>query len=337
MKTVIVAMLTFASGLSLIGCAGETSIVENEGEASAELRGGTVVTGAPGLVDIKREGGKSVSDADYDCTGSMIAPNVVLTAAHCMGDVAETSEIMGSIDVTIRYFDPKNGRRIVFDSAVSGAARWARVSTYHYDDDFPGDANDDMGVIIVPGMFTNTDYHDYKRLYDDGAAPLDGMLRAYGAGIYTYSGADDANLRKGVFEVENVDTNHIITDNQDNLNTCAGDSGGPLIKVGSPPGAPNSIELVAGVLAIHQVDAADEGPLCADNEPWVGSTGGDNSAWCRVQPTRINWIQSVAGLTCTQLSVDLIYRRCFALPFIEDVEFEGRTRGTETAIAMTFL
>jgi hypothetical protein len=211
------------------------------GAAPQAIRGGTVVPGALGIVDFFVGGGADVDTADYRCTGSMIAPNVVLTAAHCNAVSATDS------NVAIRYHDLDAGRRIIH-----------------------------VALIIISGMFTNTDYHDYKRLYGDIDGPLKASdLLQYGAGNFTYSERDENQLRQGWFDMESVDVNHIVVDNEENLNTCIGDSGGPGIKKASVPGSPDSLELVAGVLSRQQTENEE---TCATNEPDFPTTGGDNSA-----------------------------------------------------------
>lgn len=306
-----------------------------QGDRTQEIRGGTVVSGAYGIVDFFHKSNASLTEAENKCTGTIIAPNAILTAAHCFHDFGSATTTSGTFPTSIRYFDPEAGPRFVFQ----GAAQWTKFPTYNgWDNDFPGDANDDFALIITPEPLAGTDYHDYKRIYADANGPLGGWLRHYGAGMYTYSGRDDANLRTGSFEVESVNSNHIIVDNQDNLNTCGGDSGGPAIKLASVPGAADSLELVVGVLGIHE--SGSEGINCADNEPWFGSTGGDNSAFGRVNNSEMNWIEAQLGRSCNMTggsTADLLYKRCFDLPFVEDVEFEGRTRNEAVAIVSSIL
>jgi hypothetical protein len=324
-----------AAALSVMACGGEPGFTEDEpGAAREPIAGGIPVVGAPGVVDFTIPGHEG-SAVPVACTGSMIAPNVILTAAHCfklglLGLVA--NQTTGTFMTTISYYDPFQGmRRPVFEES-DGPATWL-ARNYHYDADFPGDANDDLGVVIVPGTFRDTTYHDYKRLYDDLDGPISsGFLKAYGAGVYTWDGDYDNELRRASFEVESVSPEHIVTDNQEQQ-TCVADSGGPLIKVSSTAGQPNSLELLVGVLSQHEGNP--DSAHCADNNPYFLSTGGDNSAWCKIK-SNFWWLQDTVGLDCTRLSgtSTYFYRRCFKLPFIEDVLDEGLSQGLETAIAM---
>jgi hypothetical protein len=94
------------------------------------------------------------------------------------------------------------------------------------------------------------------------------------------------------------------------------------------------LELVAGITSLNEHNP--DSKFCADDTPFFGSTGGDNTAYLKVS-NNLGWIQNTVGLTCARLSSSLFYRRCFQIPFIEDVAFEGLSRDAETAIAMAFL
>jgi hypothetical protein len=338
--------LSTAAALLSLGCGAEAALDEAElDRIQSAMAGGTVITGALGVVEFTLEQPQPVS-----CTGTMIAPNVVLTAAHCFviglgwarnADGASLTEREGSILTTVYYYDPDVGRRNVF----SGDATWIARESWDLAPggggdfgstlgDFPGDANDDIGLLIIPGTFTNTDYRDYKRIYDDIASPLDDtFLGAYGAGIFDDFGTWDHELRKGSFEVENVSPEHIITDNEAQR-TCGGDSGGPLVKLMSPSGAPK-VELVAGINSMREANQASPGSDCANDSPQFPTTGGDNTAWCRAQ-MHMAWIENAGGLSCTRLhaTAGFFYRRCFSLSFINEVSYESLiSRETTVALA----
>ena len=147
-----------------------------------------MVKGFPGVV----EGG--------GCTGSMIAPNVILTAAHCLDSVGAGPSSRGSGRFTILYHDPNGGSRPLFRGTIQ--ATWHVPPSYRTLTgrtlDYAGDANADHGLIMitrpVSGLdrFPNTDYHDYLRIYSDKKGFLKTKLHVYGAGRITI-GANQAS------------------------------------------------------------------------------------------------------------------------------------------------
>ena len=274
------------------------------------LAGGTV-TNAFGVVSFSTAGGS--------CTGSMIAPNAVLTAAHCFDDLNVQKQ--ASIEVTdMKYYDPIRGPRPLF----VGTANLTKHPNYD-----GWDGSDDVALITIPGVFADTDYHDYKRLlsYEAGEI-LPASQRFYGAGHYTPDLPPDGLLRTHGLTFEGATPQGIQTDNGSGIRTCRGDSGGPLNVVASPTGHPNSLEFISGVLS-HSNSSFSS--TCASENPALG----DNSYFGR--PGRFSyfpWIASTIGYTCSPQvpGANYPYRRCFSLAFVEDIDFEGMTQGEEVAI-----
>lgn len=317
--------VSIASALAL-ACASPADRETDASEQALPLRGGSVVTGATGVVDL------NITDSSggvWGCTGSLIAPNVVLTAAHCFKAFgSKTGVHEGNVPVVINYYDPQSGRRQIYN----GNANWACIPSF---DGGSGaaEANDDMAVIYVSQPFGNTGYHDYVRIYSDNASYLDDQwLTEYGAGIYNYSGDEDDHLRVASFEIVDFDYNHLTADTRDLVGTCHGDSGGPIVHFVSQGGV--SIPTVAGVLSNSDKDKGSEGPHCANND-WPN----DNAYYCRTNGDHVGWIMNKTGLSCdSQPGGSRSYRRCFDLPYIEDVPGEGTIeRSRATAIVSTIL
>lgn len=311
-------------GLAAQGCeqaawqGGEAA--EGADSVQEAIRGGTVITGAVGVVEYVTPGG--------GCTGSMIAPNVILTAAHCFKDIGAKTQLSGSTTFDIHYHDPSSGRQPVF----SGTATWVRYPTYQWNNPSGASrASSDMAVIKIPVSFKGTNYHDYLRIYSDFGSYLNTNLTAYGAGIFTYSGNSDDKLRTAWFEVENVAEGNIAVDNRNAVNICKGDSGGPLEYFVSSAG--QALPTIAGVLANGDVDLEDEGGNCMNDDP-----PHDNSYYCRTVGSKMSWVENATGVSCKlESGGSRDYRRCFDLPLIEDVAGEGYELGQGVALAMVTL
>lgn len=242
------------------------------------------------------------------CTGFMIAKDVALTAAHCLPYESATQ---GSKALRLWYYDPEQGRRLVFD----GNADWNVLLTYDGSGG-AGGANDDLGVIQIPGRFTDTDHHDYLRIYSDFGRYLEeDDLLVYGQGYHTYSEKIDDWLRMSWFEVENAEYYHVVLDNRKKVTLCKGDSGGPWMHLISS--GVDNVPVVAALSSNVDIDG-----VCANNAPPF-----DDAFGCRLNWQRLQWIEEIADISCPLFTgLERDYRRCFDLPFIEDVEWEGIDR-----------
>ena len=304
LRVIATCILGAALGSDACSAPAENPALEDvrPSEQKEPLKGGNV-TNAWGVV--------SYSNDLWNCTGSMIAPNAVLTAAHCFNGIPGDG---GPLHVTIWYHDPIRGKRQVF----SGQATFNR---YPYVGSRP-----DIAVITVPGVFTETDYHDYKRLLGSGNS-LPSSQRFYGAGRFNDTDPSDGQLRTHALTVQDISTAELITDNGNGIAVCHGDSGGPLNVVASTTGHPDSLELISGILS--QADANSSGDACA-SESYIVPDNGYFARPCNF----VNWIASTIGHTCSSQSpgANYPYQRCFDLNFVEDIDFEGQTQGEEVAM-----
>ena len=288
------------------------------GSTVQEIRGGAVVEGFAGVVVF-------VSPIGQICTGSIIAPDVILTAAHCLRQLFPLPVNSGQARFIIGHsIDADNNA--VIEPLYDGQATWIAHPDFDFSAPAAGasTANADIGVIKTPLPLPSVGHEDYLRLYADVDSRLV-SLDAYGGGLFTYSGKFDGQIRTARFDVESVKKNHIVIDNRKWVTVCQGDSGGPLIyflqrqtRIGG---------LVTGVLSASEKDA-DEGLACANNDP-----PNDDSFYSRTNWAKLATVMNAAGVDCPlDSAAGVSYRRCFDTPFINNVPFEGLERGVATAI-----
>lgn len=141
------------------------------------------------------------------CSGSMIAPNAVLTAAHCFSDnLSVVSVQVSGEDVTATkvYIHPG----------------------FHQDQTNQADFDDAAIVILSRSVSAPTLPIVTSRSVANGDT-----ISIFGYGL-DGSNQDSAGvLRSGQAEVSAVTSNHITTIfHGDGSNTCEGDSGGPAVQ-----------------------------------------------------------------------------------------------------------
>src|SRR6478736_337479 len=319
--------------LGVSACSGPGG--SNEPAVDPRVLGGPLILSTKGVVDFTY-----TTDWGFtqDCTGSMITPHVVLTAARCF--VPTFGSHSGTVNVTINYYDPKYGRRVVHD----GSANWSAHPNYPGQsreaiEGFAESAKDDLAVLVVPEVLGNlntgiTDYHDYLRIYGGDKDLLQkGPQLAYGAGATDHNGNSDDQLRYGAFDAE-AETDYLKLEGTQtpDLRMCKGDSGGPFEYTVTVKGQP--VPMLAAVWSNFNTEVVNgEGPSCAGNE-----RGHDDSYACLMHDSHVQWVEGAAGISCVEQSGGSHrYRRCFDLPFIEDVPGEGLDANVATAIVASVL
>ncbi len=220
----------FVAMLSGVAACASPVAEETVGVSRSPIIGGTATAGTPSVMALYAR--KPGADSGALCTTTLIAPRVLVTAAHCVatatvGEGAEFKALIGS-DLN----DANNRPRVVNVTAV----RWDEA----FNEKAPQEGHD-IGIAILEEAIT--DITPMPINLEPLADSLTGAdIHLVGYGLNDGFGQKGAGVkREAMVKLNSFDPTLLQTGNFFGKTICSGDSGGPVLA------QVNGVETLIGV------------------------------------------------------------------------------------------
>jgi uncharacterized protein (TIGR03382 family) len=244
-----------AIALATMGCTSEAQVDVRK----QAIVGGTIDSGDPGVVLV------IPADLSSICSGFVVSPHVVVTAAHCVNGAGPYEVVVGSsVDFNV-------------GPAASNVVSASSVAYDHTFDPNHVENGHDIGVVVLSAPLSTTPL-TLSHAALSAAMVVGATARIVGWGVTSPNDQGATLARRQVSTPVTALDTIFVTAGSASHSTCGGDAGGPLLLTIA------STEVVAGVVSFGGAsctgsfysDRADT--IAAFVDPYIAADTGGNDA-----------------------------------------------------------